>query len=826
MEELARTLLEEDRCTIQDAVGFWEVARKYSTPRARAFFHGEHPSYFSTGLYAHGGFTGLLTNTYGYPVTTAYLTKVFENYAGQETFTTLTVSDDVGMRCHRDVHNERNTDNILVPLIASDGGGVWIESLPENHRWDDVWRQIPNGEWRRGQVHELKAGSPLRFSSRLWHATEPWEGRRLLLMGYTPRMKAVTQPTYDSLLDAGFNPPVLKGHDFVTPTLSMMNLAAEDARVDAVVFLVQEGSRRRKDRPNQALRDVHALQEDILARLGQRAEFLNDILAEEEMLASELADVSQLVKEEANEAKELVMDLLKDVQSQIDAVLRESSNHFLRAAFLAEEESEALGDLEAWLSSLEEDLGVTLTVPLDQVKANLEKWVDSISQELSNVERGTGAVERISYAAARALEAQGKLRLIPGKMVFTVKPPAEPSSTSSTRARWKRKSRLVICGNRVGIDADHTRDPLYAAGASAESLRVALCLASAAGWSAGSTDITGAFLLAVWPKDKPTYGVIPPRILIQAGLIDENTVLLVKRPLYGLREAPALWAAYRTERLKETKIEFNDGVLVLQPLVSDSELWLILYVSPEAETPELYGLMVTYVDDILYLALLTVMRAVHGAVSSMWPCSSLELATKPGGLRYLGMELEEEEGVFVLGQRGYIDNLAKSYGLAAEAGGGLPCPKDWLFDDEDNAEEENFSEDELRRGQKIVGECLWLAYRTRPDLVFITNFMSSVVGKRPCFTTRIGMKVLAYLNGSAGLRITMNGVSDEVSSSHQATPLQQPTHKAPFSVSLVGYSDASFAPFGGKSFGCSVAVVGRSPVAWKAGKQPYVTLSV
>ena len=267
---------------------------------------------------------------------------------------------------------------------------------------------------------------------------------------------------------------------------------------------------------------------------------------------------------------------------------------------------------------------------------------------------------------------------------------------------------------------------------------------------------------------------------------------------------------------------------MLQPLVSDSELWLILYTSAQTETPELYGLMVTCVDDILYLSLLAVTRAVHGAASSMWPCSSLELATKPGGLRHLGMELEEGDGAFTLGQRGYIDNLAKGYGLTAETAGGLPCPKDWLFDDEDSAEEENFSEDELRRGQKIVGECLWLAYRTRPDLVFITNFMSTVVGKRPCFTMRIGMKVLAYLNGSAGLRITMNGACDDAtsSSSQPAAALQQPTHKAPFNISLVGYSDASFATFGGKSFGCSVAVVGRSPVAWKAGKQPYVTMSV
>ena len=183
----------------------------------------------------------------------------------------------------------------------------------------------------------------------------------------------------------------------------------------------------------------------------------------------------------------------------------------------------------------------------------------------------------------------------------------------------------------------------------------------------------------------------------------------------------------------------------MQPLISDSELWLTLYVSSKDAVPELYGLMVTYVDDILHLALLRVMHAAHGAVAHMWPRSALELASKLGGIRYLGMELEEGDGMFTLGQRGCVDNLAKSYGLAAETVAGLPCPKDWLFDEEGAADQENFSEDELRRGQKIVGDM---------------NFMSSVVGERPCHTIRIGMKVLAYLHGSASLKLTMNGASE------------------------------------------------------------------
>ena len=45
-------------------------------------------------------------------------------------------------------------------------------------------------------------------------------------------------------------------------------------------------------------------------------------------------------------------------------------------------------------------------------------------------------------------------------------------------------------------------------------------------------------------------------------------------------------------------------------------------------------------------------------------------------------------------------------------------------------------------------------------------------------------------------------------------------------LKLVGFSDASFAPFGSKSYGASLVVVEDSPVAWRCGKQGYVMLSI
>ena len=86
----------------------------------------------------------------------------------------------------------------------------------------------------------------------------------------------------------------------------------------------------------------------------------------------------------------------------------------------------------------------------------------------------------MSLEKAKQMEREGKLPLIPGKMVFTVKPVSEVKSENNQKSqpRWKRKARMVICGNRVDMDDDHTKNLLYAAGATAESLRIGLSLAT------------------------------------------------------------------------------------------------------------------------------------------------------------------------------------------------------------------------------------------------------------------------------------------------------------------------------------------------------------
>ena len=125
----------------------------------------------------------------------------------------------------------------------------------------------------------------------------------------------------------------------------------------------------------------------------------------------------------------------------------------------------------------------------------------------------------------------------------------------------------------------------------------------------------------------------------------------------------------------------------------------------------------------------------------------------------------------------------------------LPVPKDW-----------GITEESTKRAQRVVGELLWLATKTKPDLLFTTNHMAAMLGRKPDYVYRVGQRVLAYLSGTADVRLTLGPVEEAAKE-------------------LVCFTDASYAPYG-RSFGAAVVVLAGCPLAWKAGRQSFVTLSV
>ena len=113
------------------------------------------------------------------------------------------------------------------------------------------------------------------------------------------------------------------------------------------------------------------------------------------------------------------------------------------------------------------------------------------------------------------------------------------------------------------------------------------------------------------------YAVVPPRLLQDLKYAEEGEAWLVLRPLYGLRESPAIWSAHRNSRLKTLEIEDGDRCIVLRQSKTDPELWFAVTKQGEEEARgSLLALLITYVDDLFYVGPESLVRKLHEWVSN------------------------------------------------------------------------------------------------------------------------------------------------------------------------------------------------------------------
>ncbi|CAE7247999.1 unnamed protein product, partial [Symbiodinium microadriaticum] len=118
-------------------------------------------------------------------------------------------------------------------------------------------------------------------------------------------------------------------------------------------------------------------------------------------------------------------------------------------------------DIENVLKQLEGELRVVHTVHQTEVEANLKEWVPSMAEEVAALE-GMKAIRRRRGQDAKDCLAQPGVMVVPGKGVFTIKPPSKEGT------RFRRKSRIVSCGN---FQPKSDTESNYSGGAASEAVR-------------------------------------------------------------------------------------------------------------------------------------------------------------------------------------------------------------------------------------------------------------------------------------------------------------------------------------------------------------------
>ena len=737
--------------------------------KARVRVRGQQTASMILGAYVHGGVRGVTAEAKRRTWLSKYLNKVLKTRTlrdlGEEgSWTTLGVFKAENIPPHRDQRNRPGSLNYAVEVGGSQSGGLWLAGKDSVRQCKggsearDLPQELPDGAVLEGTVYNINQRA-IAFDPKGEHAYLKPEVERWILVGFTPLGVEKLPPCDQSALKEREFPLDGTGVDKFLDEYVPEYEEDWDYGAD-----IEDSDEEELECRARALRC--ALQQEVEERSEEEicGTYLQQLEYAREVCERDLEDISmertrRLMKISPNEAQDF--------------------------------------EVERLLQSLQAPLEVVHNVSLQEVRGHIGLWTEAIRKEVDALVN-SGTIRRLTPEQTRDLRKQG-MKVLPGKAVFTAKPPSDVTNGGGNSSWFRRKCRVVVCGNFL----PHGTENVYTSGTSADTLRISVAIAVLRAWTAGCTDISNAFTLAPMPEDL-LYGVSAPAVVILAGAAAPGETWKIERVLYGLREAPRLWSLFRNDRLQAARIPFEGKTLLLLCLDTDENLWRICY---EDQTDQTEGLMLIYVDDILVLSQQSIIQTIYKWLTAEWKCSALEMISD-GPLRFLGVELKEQGDGIHMSQSGYVRDLLRQHGVQERAGDPLtvPCSREWLQDDESGDEAEVPEEATIRMAQKATGEALWLSTRSRPELAHSVACMAGKALRKPLRALEISKRVMQYLARTADYGIMYKTNNDD--------PL------------LVVYSDASFAPGGGRSFGCIMAQVGGMPVAWRASKQPVITLSV
>ena len=734
--------------------------------KAKRKTRGEHTSSLILGAYAHGGMRGATTATTKRPWLTKYLNKVLQLKTLQTTdrkpcWATLGVFRASDIPPHRDLRNMPGMFNFVSEIGGRDEGGLWLSEAHEVCNGDgtqgsDLQKELPDGTTAKGRVVDIKGKVAVFDPKKLHSYVDAGEEKRWIIAGFTPLGVELMPPA-----PAAF----LKRCGFPLEGTGMEVHDVEDE-------LLEYGSSEEEDASSEESPDEEEIE--------QRARVLRCGLEEEQDASSSSTGTSRFF--------EVLQQGFEQCASELERVQNKAGRKILK---ISPGEAQDV-EVEELLRCLNGPLEVVHNVSLPEVRKHVELWKGAIVKEV-NALVDSGAVTRLSPEQTRELKRAG-LVVLPGKAVFTVKPPTDPDGPE----KYRRKCRVVVCGNFLPAQGQN----VYASGTLADTLRVAVALAVKMGWCLASTDVANAFTLAPMPMDL-MYALTPPTIVVLAGAASPGETWKITRVLYGLREAPRLWGTFRNARLAGARIEYENAVIEFTSTTTDENLWKVTYSGSDT----VQGLVLAYVDDFLICAPREIVKAIYKWLTTDWKCTALEWA-EGGSLRFLGMELKVCGGGIHLSQSGYVRDLLRQHGIDENTQAGLtvPCNRKWLQDGDSDEDVPIPEEATIKLAQKATGEVLWLSTRSRPELAHAVGCMASHALKKPLRSLEISKRVMKYLSRTIEYGILFQEVEED--------PL------------LTVYSDASFAPGGGRSFGATMAQIYGMPVAWRASKQPVITLSV
>ena len=346
------------------------------------------------------------------------------------------------------------------------------------------------------------------------------------------------------------------------------------------------------------------------------------------------------------------------------------------------------------------------------------------------------------------------------------------------------------------------------------SIRSLLAVAGGNSWPLLSADVAGAFLLAPIP-DGSEFLIRFTGAMSRLGVVDPTAVYACPFAFYGRREAPRWWCVHRNKTLRNLKVKVGKRVLrLVQSQVDENTFRMV------DERGELRGIICCYVDDLLLTGPdLDECNAMMAAIDEKLPLGQWGIV-KPdheAEITFCGLQISYKGKQLHTSQRKYIAECLKQRG--GDRGSKVPGQESVGEDQElyDTVPPKEL----VTEAQAQVGELIWIASKSRPDIARATSEAAALVGKKPVCAIERCSHIRRYLTDTQHYALVATPFASE---DFQRYENQQSIRGAleeyeccevdPSALNVWSWSDASHAPKGQKSVGGSVILIGSMPVAW------------
>ena len=338
--------------------------------------------------------------------------------------------------------------------------------------------------------------------------------------------------------------------------------------------------------------------------------------------------------------------------------------------------------------------------PVNYMQACKKKeWKNAMERELESIENNN---------TWKLMELPPGSKAIDLKWVFKLKKDSDGNVV-------KHKARLVAKGyvQVHGIDFEE----IFAPVTRLETVRLLLALSAKHGWEVHHLDVKSAFLNG--ELDEVVY-VSQPEGFVKEG--QEHKVYRLYKALYGLRQAPRAWYAKLSRCLEEMG-------LVRCPYEH------AVYTKKEGNESLVVAV---YVDDLLITSTSTsIIERFKKEMSTHFDMTDL------GKLSYyLGIEVQQSEGLIKLKQTAYAKKILEKSGLNDCNPTKYPMDPKLMITKDEGGVAVNSTE-----FKSLVGGLRYLVH-TRPDLAYAVGIVSRFMERPTQMHLNAAKRILRYVKGT------------------------------------------------------------------------------